>query len=372
MSDILIFIGTRPELIKIAPVVLELNKRGLRKKYTLVNTAQHKDLLDPYWNIFDIRPDQVLDVMFENSNLSTLSARCLIQMQEYLDTQKCNPKIILAQGDTTTVMISSIISFYNKIKFVHLEAGLRSFDFNNPFPEEFNRRIASISCFLHLAPTKIAKENLIREGHDRSKITIVGNTVVDSLQLIKTKDVFNNNIWLNDLCNKFPGKKFILITCHRRENQGEGLKNIVTAIRELALQYTEYLFIWPIHPNPKVREVIGSSNFGESNNILIIEPLSYFNLLALLKVSSVVISDSGGIQEEAPSFNVPVLVLREKTERPEGIDSGIAFLVGSDTNAITEKFRSVINMKFGVMNNPYGDGRSASRIVDLLERELNN
>ena len=373
MSFIAFIIGTRPELIKISPVVLELQKRGMRNKYIIVNTAQHKDLLEPYWKIFNIAPDYTLDVMYPNQDLSSLTSRALLQLQEFLNTLPEKPVALLAQGDTTTVMAASIVAFYNKIGFIHLEAGLRSGDFDNPFPEEFNRRIASIHCQLHLAPTESAKQNLLREGYDSEKIEVTGNTVVDALEYIRSFPEFGRNGLAKVLRDsEHPGKP-VLITCHRRENHGEGLQNIIEAVDYLARKFKDYFFVWSLHPNPNVRSVVEGSALTSIKNFQLVPPLDYPDLLGIMKDCAIIISDSGGIQEEAPSFQVPVIVLREKTERPEGVHAGVAHLVGSNKEKIIAAFERLHNQESFAATNPYGDGKSAARIVDLLMNKfLNN
>lgn len=366
MTSILLVIGTRPELIKMAPLAKEFDRRGLTDEYKILNTAQHKELLDPYWDIFNMKPHYVLDIMSANSNLSVLTARALIQLQQFIDDSKVKPSVIVAQGDTTSVMASSVVAFYNRIKFVHLEAGLRSFDFSNPFPEEFNRKVAAINCDLHLAPTSSAKQNLIQEGYREDKVKVVGNTVVDALEYIKRLPDFETNRYLTSLNRNDLGKKIVLITCHRRENHGNGLINIVSALKTLASTYPNHIFVWPRHPNPNVMRAIAEARLENYGNFRIVPPLGYTELLSIMQNCAVIISDSGGIQEEAPSFNVPVLILREKTERPEGVQMGIAHLVGSDAEKIVVKFKEVEGMPCHKFENPYGDGKAAARIVDLL------
>jgi len=374
MKKLIIIIGTRPELIKIAPVIQQFTKLGFRDRLIVVNTAQHKDLLDPFWNIFDIKYDEKLDFMIAGQNLSELTARAIIQFQEFIDGlsgKGIYPVGILAQGDTTSVMISSMVGFYNKIRFFHLEAGLRSFDLQNPFPEEFNRRVASIATSVHFAPTALAKKNLIKEGYYENNILITGNTVVDALNYITKNEKFTQCWTTSKLLKELKKwEKLVLVTCHRRENFGKNLENIIEAIKKLADSYSDYCFVWTVHPNPNVKDVLLSSGIEKMDNIILTSPVSYIELLNILSVCRVTISDSGGIQEEAPSFNVPVLVLREKTERPEGIKQGIAHLVGADVENIVNTFNQVINKKTNIDVNPYGDGLAAVKIVKYLLRQL--
>ncbi|WP_298780260.1 non-hydrolyzing UDP-N-acetylglucosamine 2-epimerase [uncultured Polaribacter sp.] len=358
-------IGTRPELIKVAPVILELKKHNV--DFDIVNTAQHKDLLDPYWDTFEIEPTLVLDVMVAGQSLSSLTERAINAIQSYIDTVEVKPTIILAQGDTTTVMAASLVSFYNKIKFAHLEAGLRSFDFDNPFPEEMNRRIASIAAEMHFCPTEVSKTNLLNEGIDANKIFVIGNTVVDSLNLVVNNDSFKNLKWLNSDLDKTKNfSKKVLITCHRRENHGDNLSDIIEAVNELAMSNKDTVYVWTLHPNPNVRGKVLDSKLSKLDNVILIKPLEYLDLLKMLNISFCAISDSGGIQEEAPSFNTPVLVLRETTERPEGVTEGVAFLVGSDCEKIVKEYNNLKTNPPVFTKNPYGDGLSSSKIIRCL------
>ena len=358
-------IGTRPELIKVAPLILEAQKKGL--EFDVVNTAQHKDLLDPYWKTFDIRPTITLDVMVPGQNLSALTGRAINGLQSYIDSSTSLPDIILAQGDTTTVMAASIVSFYNKIKFAHLEAGLRSFDLYNPFPEELNRKIASIAANIHFCPTEESKLNLLKEGIVEEKIKVTGNTVVDSLNLIKSNERFLDKKWDNsDLLQVSSYSKIVLITCHRRENQGANLHQIIKAIQKMGGLYQNFAFVWTLHPNPEIRKEILNSELKNLSNVFLVDPLSYFDLIKMLDKSFCAISDSGGIQEEAPSFNTPVIVLRNKTERPEGVQKGYAFLVGADEDKIINTFQQLLETSPEFKENPYGDGQSRIRIIDHL------
>lgn len=360
-------IGTRPELIKVAPIIWAIRKRGV--DFDIVNTAQHKDLLEPYWKTFDIQPSHVLDLMVPGQSLSSLTSRAINQIQNYLDTVNDKPTIISAQGDTTTVMASAMVSFYNRIKFAHIEAGLRSFDFENPFPEEYNRRIASISADYHFCPTLISRKNLLDEGVLQDKIFVVGNTVVDSLSKVAQSENFKNFSWVNSKLQKTESfDQTVLITCHRRENHGVNLIEIIEAISELAKENSRILFVWTLHPNPNVKQKVLDSDLAKLDNVILTEPLEYIDILKLLKRSFCAISDSGGIQEEAPSFQTPVLVLREATERPEGVTAGIAYLVGADRGKIINKFNE-LKQNYPIFDkNPYGDGKAGEMIVDILIR----
>lgn len=327
---IILIVGTRPELIKIAPIALRLNQLGLRGKYAIVNTAQHKDLLEPYWKAFNLSADYSLDAMVPGQSLSNLTARLLIQIQDLFDNLGYKPLAVVAQGDTTTVLTASMVCFYNKIPFIHVEAGLRSFDLDNPFPEEYNRKLASVAASIHFAPTSKSRDNLVKEGIPGEKIEVTGNTVVDALNFIKESSNFGKSYQNSELALRLKqSAKVVLITSHRRENHGQNLVEIVESVDFLAKKYHELTFVWPVHPNPNVVSIISSSGLGQNNNVLIIPPVEYWDLLMLMNQSVLLLTDSGGIQEEAPSFNVPVLVLRNVTERPEGVESGISILVGA-------------------------------------------
>jgi UDP-N-acetylglucosamine 2-epimerase (non-hydrolysing) len=369
-NKIAVIVGTRPELIKLAPLIIALKKTP-SIEVEVINSAQHKDLLDPYWPLFGLFPDLVLDIMRPNQSLAALTSRCILEIQQYFDEVTSKPDLMIAQGDTTTVMAASLVCLYNKTGFVHLEAGLRSHDLQNPYPEEMNRKVASIVSELHLAPTEGAQNNLLNEGIPGSKICIVGNTVVDSLNMIKNSDLFRAGGFHSQELQSLPDKKLVLITCHRRENQGKNLQNIIAAVNELANTFDNHCFVWPVHPNPNVKDMVLSSPLKDLDNVLLTQPLEYMDILKILQVAKLILTDSGGIQEEAPSFNVPVLVLRETTERPEGVDLGYAQLVGADKSNIVDKATQIIRDDTTYeMTNPYGDGlaslKSVARILDLL------
>lgn len=372
-KKLLIVIGTRPELIKLAPVILEFKKRFRKPPIIILNTAQHKELLNPYWKIFKIKPDFELDFMKQGQSLAELTSRGILQFENFINTYLENGnKIfgILAQGDTTTVMISAMVAYYKNIPFYHLEAGLRTFDLHNPFPEEYNRKIASISAQIHFAPTVISKNNLLKEGINKN-IVVSGNTIVDAVNLFKSK--FKNyklkNKQLNKLSIESTISNNILITCHRRENHGVNLINIISAVCKLANEFKQYKFIWPLHPNPNVLSVVKSKIDVSFKNIYLTDPLDYLDMLYVLSNSKLVLTDSGGIQEEAPSFNVPVLILREKTERPEGVNNGVAWLVGTNKNNIYSKACYLLSKEKFKFKNPYGNGKSSALIVNTLLKQ---
>lgn len=351
-----------------APVILKAKETG-NLPIKVLNTAQHKSLLDPYWEIFSLHPDYTLDFMFPNQSLSELTSRAILQFQIFLDGLAEKPAFMVAQGDTTTVMVSSMVSFYNKIPFGHLEAGLRTYDYDNPFPEEFNRRVAGLTAAVHFAPTKRAFENLLKEGVSRNKLLETGNTVVDAIELIQKKSAFENLAFSNDQLIKYTEGDYIVITCHRRENQGNNLAVIIEAIEQLANENRELHFIWLLHPNPNIVTKVNQS-FKEVANVVLSEPLNYLELLKLISGAKIILTDSGGIQEEAPSFSKPVIVLREKTERPESVERGFSKLVGANKEKIIATFNEFKNKYYIKMENPYGDGRASERIVMALKMFL--
>ena len=362
-------IGTRPELIKVAPVILECKRNNI--SIDIVNTAQHKDLLDSYWETFDIMPTVVLDVMIAGQNLSSLTSRAILAIQGYIDKVEIKPDIIIAQGDTTTVMAASMVGFYNSIAFAHIEAGLRSFNFAHPYPEEFNRRVASITANIHLCPTEVSKKNLLNEGVNPKSIYVVGNTVIDSVNLIKNSKKFESSEWSNSSLLALKAfNKCVLITCHRRENHGSNLLEIIDSVIKLAQMENDTAFVWTLHPNPNVKQIVLDSLLSNLPNVILTSPLEYLDLLKMINKSICLITDSGGLQEEAPSFKTPVLVLRETTERPEGVDEGVAFLVGHNKKKIIEMFEYVKKSKIQFNGNPYGDGNSAKYILKALKENF--
>ncbi len=368
---LLFIIGTRPELIKLAPLIIEL-KRRQHKSFCVINTGQHRELLDIYWKVFGVEPDYNLNVIVPDQDLSSLTTRAIDQLNNLLKqiiSEKGRPDFIIGQGDTTTVLAASIVSFYHGIDFAHVEAGLRSFDLSQPYPEEFNRRVASIAAKIHFAPTESARQNLIRENISNDKIRVVGNTGIDALTLISNssellKVTFKDNrlnIILED-----SRVKIILITCHRRENHEDNLQRIIRAISIIAEKNRDYKFVWPVHANPNVKKVLLSSPLNSFDNVILTEPLDYLEIVKVLKRTAKVITDSGGLQEESPSFKIPVLVLREKTERPEAVDAGYSILVGSDTAKIINAFENFNPSFSNDFLNPYGDGKASGRIIESL------
>jgi UDP-N-acetylglucosamine 2-epimerase (non-hydrolysing) len=364
MIKVLTIFGTRPEAIKVAPVIIELLKHPNNIKVITCSTGQHRELLEGIFNLFKIRLDYDLKLMMDNQSLFQITNKLFKGLTSVIEKEK--PDWILAQGDTTSVMVASILSYYGKIKFGHIEAGLRTNNLYSPFPEEGNRIIADNIAHRLWAPTTISAENLIKGGINKSKIIITGNTVIDSLRIAsEMPDNFDNSI-----SKKYLGKKLVLITVHRRESFGTGLINIFEAIRSLAKTYSGLTFVYPVHFNPNVRK-FANELLKNIQNLDLIEPIPYIYFIHLMKQSHLILTDSGGLQEEAPFFNVPVLVMRDTTERPEGIHAGVAALIGTKKDKIIEEVKKVLDNKTIYKNmttavNPYGDGFAAKRIVKSI------
>lgn len=360
-QKILCVVGTRPEAIKMAPVILSL-KREPWAEVRVLATAQHRHLLDQVLGFFGIYPDIDLNIMRPNQALTTLTARLLLDLDDVLIAEK--PDVVLAQGDTTTVMTVALACFYHRIPFGHVEAGLRTWDMQNPFPEEMNRVIAGRLAKWHFAPTESSRENLEREGVAAADIVVTGNTVIDALLMTVSKEI-EVGIALND------AKRLILVTSHRRENFGEPFRNICRALRMLAERNADIQILYPVHPNPNVKDV-AYEMLGDCANIVLCDPLDYAPFIAAMKKAHLIISDSGGVQEEAPALGKPVLVLRDETERPEAVEMGVVKLVGSDEDRILAEVQRLLDdetvyheMARGV--SPYGDGLAAGRIVETLK-----
>lgn len=367
---LLFILGTRPELIKIGPIILELRKRQV-SRYLVINTGQHKELLDRYWKIFDIRPDYNLDLILPGQDLSTLTYRAIDKLNTLMYEVKLKygaPTFIISQGDTTTVLAASIVAFYHSINFAHIEAGLRSFDLAQPFPEEYNRKVASLSAKWHFAPTEIAKSNLIRENIDSGQIVVVGNTAIDAINIIMKSNEIKNLVFNDVRLNSFVNEKgkIVIITCHRRENQNQNLKSIISAVESIARNRKDLKFVWPVHANPNVKDIVLDSSLSTMENVFLTEALEYAEIIKLLINSFKVLTDSGGLQEEAPSFKVPVLVLREKTERPEAVLAGYSRLVGANKDTIIDCFYNFNPVFSDDFTNPYGDGDASIKIIDRL------
>lgn len=375
MINVLSVFGTRPEAIKMAPVVKALQKHTDQIISKVCVTAQHREMLDQILNLFDITPDYDLNLMRPNQTLDQLTARVLTELTPIIKAER--PDWLLVQGDTTTVMAASLVAFYQGVKVGHVEAGLRTNDKRQPFPEEINRRIAGIVADLHFAPTSWAKDNLLRENVPPEQVIITGNTVIDALKWVANLPLTPNATALLKQLNLTEdgtvaaGKKLILVTAHRRENFGQPLKNVCLALKEIATLYGNTVqIIYPVHLNPNVQQPVHDL-LGNISNITLLPPLDYHSLVHLMKYAYLIVTDSGGIQEEAPHFGNPVLVLRDKTERPEGIEAGTVKLVGTDkTHLIAEITHLLDNateyQRMAQAVNPYGDGKAAERIVEHL------
>lgn len=364
MRKILCTVGTRPEAIKMAPVILALQSQPWAKVCVLA-TAQHRNMLDQVLQFFEIRPDVDLDIMQPNQQLSKLTARLLLNIDDVLCAEK--PDLVLAQGDTTTVMTMALACFYNRIPFGHVEAGLRTWDMQYPFPEEGNRVIAGRLARWHFSPTRRSRRNLLREGVSDASITVTGNTVIDALFMAAGKNP-SLPIELD------PGQRMVLVTAHRRENFGEPFKQVCRALRRLSERNPNVQFVYPVHPNPNVFDV-AQKMLGGIKNFFLCEPLDYAPFIAAMMRSHIILTDSGGVQEEAPALGKPVLVLRDETERPEAVEEGVVKLVGPNYRRIVEETQRLLDdesayraMARGV--SPYGDGHAAERIVGVLQEHF--
>lgn len=357
--------GTRPEAIKMAPVVNELKKYPQQIASTVCVTAQHRQMLDQVLDLFGITPDDDLNIMQANQSLATITASALTKLDEVLLREK--PDWVLTQGDTTTAMVATLAAFYHRIRVGHIEAGLRTWDKFQPFPEEINRKIADGISDLHFAPTETSRQNLLREGVTDKTIVVTGNTVIDALLEIADRS-FD---WMTSPLAAVPqNKRLILVTAHRRENFGEPFEKMCLALRRMAERWPDAHLVYPVHLNPNVREVVNRV-LRNIPNVTLLEPLEYLPLVQLMKHSYLVLTDSGGLQEEAPGLGKPVLVMRETTERPEGVEAGTVRLVGTETEnivkAVAELLESAENYQaMSRAVNPYGDGNASQRIVQKL------
>jgi len=368
MIRLLFIFGTRPEAIKMAPVVLEAKKRSNIFETIVCVTGQHREMLDQVNRYFEIVPDIDLQLMQPDQTLASLTSRCLTEVDRVIDEK--NPAFVLAQGDTTTVLTASLAAFYRKIPFVHIEAGLRSGNLFSPYPEEMNRRVSSIVATRHCAPTQRAVDALLAEKVSSAAIRLTGNTVIDALMYSVERERKNAVRWEV----KYPfldNRPMVLITAHRRESFGHGFESLCSAFRQLALAFPDHKFIYPVHLNPHVREPVFRL-LGDLPNFHLIEPAAYPEFVWLMDRSTIILSDSGGVQEEAPSLGKPVLVLRNTTERPEAMEIGATKLVGTDEKLIVETTSKLLTDRsfydsFRGKANPYGDGTSAKQIVDWLQ-----
>lgn len=372
---VLTIFGTRPEAIKLAPIIKELEKTPEISSRVCV-TAQHRQLLDQVLQLFEINPDFDLNLMREDQSLFDITTSILRNLEGVLKEEK--PDIVLVHGDTTTAFVASLAAYYFKIKIGHVEAGLRTYDKYNPFPEEINRRLVDVLCDLWLAPTESAKRNLLREGVPGDKIIVTGNTVIDALLWVTKRQAVPavQEGMKGQLYDKFgislDERRVILATGHRRESFGEGFENICRGLKKIAEYNPDVQLIYPVHLNPSVREPVFRI-LGNVANVHLIEPLDYALFVFLMNRAYIILTDSGGIQEEAPSLGKPVLVMRDKTERPEAIEAGTAKLIGTECDRIFTETQRLLDdrseyEKMAKATNPFGDGRAAERIVQVLQK----
>ena len=376
MKRILIVFGTRPEAIKMAPLVKEFQKNKEDFIIKVCVTAQHREMLDQVLELFEIEPDYDLNLMKQGQDLYDITSRVILGMKDVL--QDFRPDIVLVHGDTTTTASTALSAFYQQIKIGHIEAGLRTGDLLSPLPEEANRQITGVLTNYHFAPTTTSKENLIKENKDSDSIVVTGNTVIDALFLALDKIKNSKGLELK-IINQLSSfnytiqnnKKIILVTGHRRENHGQGFINICEALREIALTNRTFDIVYPVHLNPNVQKPVYEI-LANIANIYLIEPLQYEEFIYLMDKSYFIITDSGGVQEEAPSLGKPVLVMRNTTERPEALEAGTVKLVGTDIKKIVNEANELINnqstyIKMSKAHNPYGDAKACKRIVNFLK-----
>lgn len=362
MKKIMTIFGTRPEAIKMAPLVKALEKDPELKPVVVV-TAQHREMLDSVLNTFDITPCHDLNIMKSGQTLSDITSKSMVLLEEII--KKESPDMVLVHGDTVTTFSGSLAAFYNQIPIGHVEAGLRSYDKYSPFPEEMNRQMVGVMADLHFAPTFNAAKNLLDEGKPSNNVVITGNTAIDAMNY-----TVNDN-YTSLIINKHRNKKFILLTAHRRENIGQPMINVFKAVRKLIDEYEDLALVYPVHMNPKVRE-LAEEYLGNHDRIELIEPLDVIDFHNFAKQSYLIMTDSGGIQEEAPSLHKPVLVLRDSTERPEGVEAGTLRVIGTDETYVYDETKRLLDDKklykrMSEAINPYGDGNASTRIVNHIK-----
>lgn len=370
MIKVLTVFGTRPEAIKMAPLVKALENDGRFDDKVCV-TAQHREMLDQVLDLFEVKPDYDLNLMKSGQTLPEITSRILLELTPILKEFK--PNVVLVHGDTATTFAASLAAYYEQITVGHVEAGLRTGDIYSPWPEEANRKLTGALTKFHFAPTEASKKNLIDENFSKENISVTGNTVIDALLVVKDK-VENDVSLRNQLASQFdfldPNKKLILVTGHRRESFGDGFKRICEALNKLARKYPDNQVCYPVHLNPNVQEPVKKYLAGVSN-IVLIEPLQYLPFVYLMNQSDIILTDSGGIQEEAPSLGKPVLVMRDTTERPEAVEAGTVKLVGTDVERIVSEVSKLIEdtdyyNEMSFAHNPYGDGEACQRILEQL------
>jgi len=378
LKKVLLVFGTRPEAIKMAPLVKAFEKEASIISKVCV-TAQHREMLDQVLELFDIKPDYDLNLMKPGQDLYDITSNVLLGLKDVLSEFK--PDVVLVHGDTTTTSATSLAAFYQQIKVGHVEAGLRTYDIYSPFPEEVNRQITGILANYHFAPTATSRDNLLRENKDEKNIIVTGNTVIDALFLALEK-IKNDKDLESKIKNKISNlnyeiksdKKIILVTGHRRENHGQGFINICEALKTISINNPNINIVYPVHLNPNVQKPV-KEILSNISNVYLIEPLQYEQFIYLMDKSYFIITDSGGVQEEAPSLGKPVLVMRDTTERPEAVEAGTVKLVGTDREAIIKETQKLIDdtIAYGKMSkahNPYGDGKACKRIVEFIKERL--
>jgi len=368
LKKIAVIFGTRPDTIKLAPIIIGLKKEKKYFNTITIATAQHRQMLDQVLDVFKIVPDYDLNLMQPKQSLAALTQNTITAVDSVLEKEA--PDMVLVQGDTTSTFVGALAAFYRRIPVGHVEAGLRTNDKNNPFPEELNRRLTSCIADIHFAPTDTAKKALLHEHIDRKNIFVTGNSVIDALRISVKKHYAFGIHTLNQLTAE--SKRIILLTMHRRENWGEPMRDACSAVKKLAETYSDINFIFPVHLNPVVREVVYGT-LGSIGNVFLIEPLDYLDFVNLMARSYLIITDSGGVQEEGPSLGKPILVLREVTERPEAVRYGTVKLVGLDEKKIVAAAKKLIDSKteyrkMATATNPYGDGRASERTVQAIKK----
>jgi UDP-N-acetylglucosamine 2-epimerase (non-hydrolysing) len=383
MKTLLLVFGTRPEAIKMCPLVLEFKKHPDVFNTLVCVTGQHREMLDQVLNLFEIKPDYDLNIMKPNQDLYDITSNVLLGMRDVLTAAK--PDVVFVHGDTTTSSATALAAFYKQIPVAHIEAGLRTGNIYSPWPEEMNRLITGRIATYNFAPTPLSRQNLLKENVDDSKITVTGNTVIDALHWVVNKISSNADLadslkqemlsFGYDVSRLEQGRRLVLITGHRRENFGEGFLNICHSIKHLSEKYPDVDFVYPVHLNPNVRKPVFDI-LASIENVFLIEPLSYLPFVFMMEKSHLLLTDSGGVQEEAPGLGKPVLVMRNTTERPEAVDAGTVILVGTDKDKIINGVSDLLENKNGLYDrmahavNPYGDGKACGRVVKWLEEKL--
>jgi UDP-N-acetylglucosamine 2-epimerase (non-hydrolysing) len=367
MKKVLVVFGTRPEAIKMAPMVKELQRRNEEFNVIVCVTGQHREMLDQVLDIFEIKPDYDLNIMQPGQDLYDVSSRILLGMREVL--AKVKPDMVLVHGDTSTSTFAALAAFYQQIPVGHVEAGLRTYNIYSPWPEEMNRQLNGHLCTWHFAPTETARQNLLKEHVDDKHIVVTGNTVIDALHWVSASGKAKAPAFGHD-----EQRRMVLITGHRRENFGDRMLHICQSINTLATRFPEVDFVYPIHLNPNIRKPVHDIIDGSLSNIYLLEPLNYLEFVGMMQQCTLVLTDSGGIQEEAPAFGKPVLVMRDTTERPEAIEAGTARLVGTNRETIVASVAELLTDHNAYNNmahaaNPFGDGHAAKRIADFIAND---